>query len=305
MRAGRKIGCLVGLALLGAVAGLFLFELPYAGLIPPPERVLVFAHRGFGNLAPDNSLAGARLALRERMDGVDVDAQLTRDGEIVIFHDVSLERFTSGEGRVDARTMAELRAFDLAEKFGRDFASAPISSFEDFVAELTPAALLMVELKVPGLRDTGIERRAIEIIAKHDAFEQVYLSSFNPMVLRRLKRLEPRVRTVFIFMDTGWDPERVAATREEDRVALPWYLQNEVTRRAIRNLIRPDALSINRGVDEATIESLMQKGYPVFLWPVNDEAEIAWALAKRPYGLVSDEPVTARAMRDQFGDSGP
>jgi hypothetical protein len=125
------------------------------------------------------------------------------------------------------------------------------------------------------------------------------------MVLRRLKRLEPRVRTVFIFMDTGWDPERVAATREEDRVALPWYLQNEVTRRAIRNLIRPDALSINRGVDEATIESLMQKGYPVFLWPVNDEAEIAWALATRPYGLVSDEPVTARAMRDQFGDSGP
>ena len=305
MRTSRKVGGVVGLALLGAVAALFLYELPYAGLMSPPERALVFAHRGFGNLAPDNSLAGARLALRERIDGVDVDAQLTRDGEIVIFHDVSLERFTSGEGRVDARTMAELRAFDLAESFGRGFPNAPISSFEDFVAELTPATLLMVELKVPGLRDTGIERRAIEIIAKHDAFGQVYLSSFNPMVLWRLKRLEPRVRTVFIFMDTGWDPERVAATREEDRVALPWYLQNDVTRRAIRNLVRPDALSINLGVDEATIDRLLDKGYPVFLWPVNDESEIAWALEKRPYGLVSDEPLIAREMRDQFADRGP
>ena len=97
MRTSRKVGCVVGLALLGAVAGLFLYDLPYAGLVAPTERALVLAHRGFGNLAPDNSLAGARMAMRERLDGVDVDGQLTRDGEIVVFHDVSLERFT---GRV-------------------------------------------------------------------------------------------------------------------------------------------------------------------------------------------------------------
>ena len=153
-----------------------------------------------------------------------------------------------------------------------------------------------------GFADTGIERRAIEIIAKHDAFERVYLSSFNPIVLWRLKRLDPRVRTVFIFMDTGWDPERVAATRVEDRVALPWYLRNDVTRRAIRKLVRPDALSINQAVDEATIDALLEKGYPVFLWPLNDEQQITRALAKKPYGVISDEPVMARTLRDQLAD---
>jgi len=295
----RRILAGIGLALLGAVAALFLYERPYAGLIAAQERIMVFAHRGFGNHAPDNSLAGARLALARGMDGVDVDGQSTRDGEIVIFHDVSLERFTTGEGRVDARSMAELRGYDLGEKFGRGFQDVPIASFEDFVGEISPRALLMVELKVPGFADTGIERRAIDVIRRHDAFERVYLSSFNPVVLWRLERIDARVRTVFIFMDTGWDPKRVAETRVEDRVALPWYLRNDTTRRAIRNLVRPDALSINHQVDEATIDALLGKGYPVFLWPVNDEAQIAWALSKRPYGLVSDEPELARTLRDQ------
>jgi glycerophosphoryl diester phosphodiesterase len=297
-----KIGYVLSLALAAALAVPFLYEPPYEGLISSPERTLVFAHRGFGNHAPDNSLAGARIALREGLDGVDVDAQFTSDAEIVIFHDVSLERFTSGEGRVDARTMAELRSYDLAEKFGGGFPSTPIAAFEDFVAAVTPTALLMVELKVPGFRDSGIERRAIEIIARHEAFDRVYLSSFNPVVLRRLKQIEPRVRTVFIFQDTGWDPQRVAETRVEDRVAMPWYLRNDITRTAIRSLIRPDALSINQGVAEATIDKLLRKGYPIFLWPVNDEAEIARALARHPYGLVSDEPLLARRMRDQLPD---
>jgi glycerophosphoryl diester phosphodiesterase len=302
MRTSAKIGTYVGLAVLGALAYLFLYEPQYAGLISQQDRTLVFAHRGFGNHAPDNSLAGARIALREGMDGVDVDGQLSSDAEIVIFHDVSLERFTSGKGRVDARTIEELRTYDLAGKFGRGFVNVPIASFDDFVSEVTPTAILMVELKVAGFQDTGIERRAIEIIENQDAFDRVYLSSFNPIVLWRLKHLDQRVRTVFIFMDTGWDPKRVAETRMEDRVTLPWYLRNDITRKAIRKLVKPDALSINQGVDEATIDALLEKGYPVFLWPVNEEERITWALAKHPYGIVSDEPVTARTLRDQSED---
>ncbi|MGQ0383794.1 MAG: glycerophosphodiester phosphodiesterase [Gammaproteobacteria bacterium] len=292
----------LGLVILGAIAVPFLHEPGYSGSISIDGRILVFAHRGFGNHAPDNSLAGARIAVQQGLDGVDVDAQLTRDAEIVIFHDVSLERFTHGQGRVDAKSLEELRAYDLAEKYGHGFKDARIASFEDFVAELTPDALLMVELKVPGFADTGIERRAIDIIARHQAFDRVYLSSFNPVVLWRLERLEPRIRTVFAFMDTGWDPKRVAETRPEDRVTLPWYLRNDVTRRAIRNLVGPDALSIRHDVDEDTIEALLAKGYPVFLWPVNEEAEIRRALSRRPFAVISDEPMLALRLRDQSAD---
>jgi glycerophosphoryl diester phosphodiesterase len=158
----------------------------------------------------------------------------------------------------------------------------------------------MVELKVPAASDTGIERRVNDIIAQYDAYSRVYISSFNPVVLYRLKKIDPRIQTVFIFTDSGWDPTRVAETKEEDRVSLPWYLQHEWTRTAIRKIIKPDAVSVNYQVDAAVVEKLIAKGYPVFLWPVNNEGQITQALSHSPYGLVTDEPPLAKKLRDQF-----
>ena len=278
----------------------FLFEPQYDGLLTDDGRVLVFAHRGFGNHAPDNSLAGARLALENGLDGVDVDGQFSADKQVVIFHDPSLERFTTGTGRVDSKTVQELRTYDLSIKFGNGFSEVYISTFDDFVRTVTPEAYLMVELKVPGVADTGMEQQVSEIIQKYDAYDRVFISSFNPVVLYRIKRIEPRVRTVFILQDTGWDEQRVADTREEDRVALPWYLRTERTRVAIRKIIGADALSIHQDVEESVIDKLMAKGVPVFLWPLNDRQSVTWALGKSPYGLVSDEPLQALELRDEF-----
>ena len=299
----NRITRVFAILLLSAVAlGVyaFLFEPQYGGLITDDGRVLVFAHRGFGNHAPDNSLAGAQLALENGLDGVDVDGQFSADEQVVIFHDVSLERFTTGTGRVDSKTARELTTYDLSIKFGSGFSEVYISTFDDFVRTVTPDGYLMVELKVPGVSDTGIEQQVNEIVQKYDAYDRVLISSFNPVVLYRLKRIEPRIRTVFIFQDTGWDPQRVADTREEDRVALPWYLRTELMRVAIRKIIKADALSIHQDVEESVIDKLIAKGFPVFLWPVNDKQSVTWALGKRPYGLVSDEPLQARELRDDL-----
>jgi glycerophosphoryl diester phosphodiesterase len=125
--------------------------------------------------------------------------------------------------------------------------------------------ILMVELKVPGPGRTGIEERAVEIIRKHDAHRDVVLSSFNPLVLYRLKRLDPAVRTALIFMDTNWNPELLAEIRPQDRVDLPWPLRQEFIRRAVRKIVRPDLLSINHG-GLAVTERLIAKGWPAFIW---------------------------------------
>lgn len=281
---------------------LFLFEPKYTGLIDTDsDEILLFAHRGFGNHAPDNSLVGARMALENGLDGVDVDAQLSKDKQTFIFHDVTLERFTEGKGRVDAYTLEELQQFDMGLKYGNgtEFKDVYIESFETFVKEITPNALLMTELKIATLKDTGMEQEVINIIAKYDVFDQVYISTFNPVVLYRLKKIDPRVKTVFIFQDSGWDPARVAETRKEDRVSLPWYLQTEWTRRAIRKIIRPDALSINEHVSEKTIKDLQEKNWPVFLWPLNTKESIDWGISTQPYGIVTDEPILTKQLYNE------
>jgi glycerophosphoryl diester phosphodiesterase len=293
---------LAAIALLVVLAAgyLFLYEPPYRGtLVARPPRPLIFAHRGFGDLAPDNSLYAVERALEAGMDGVDVDGQLTKDGELVVFHDLSVDRLTSGTGRVRDKTRAEMLALDLGPKYEPALTGAHVRTFEDFLVAVKGRGILMVELKVPGMAESGIERRAVEIIRKHDAHREVVLSSFNPLVLYRLKRLDPHVRTAFIFMDTNWNAELLAEIRPADRVDLPWPLRQEPIRRAVRKLVRPDLLSINHEVDESVTRGLIEKGWPVFIWTVDEEPEIRAALAERPHGVISDQPVRARQVRGE------
>jgi glycerophosphoryl diester phosphodiesterase len=280
----------------------FRYEPRYGGkLIGMPPRPHVFAHRGFGNYGPDNSLYAAAQALDYGMDGVDVDAQLTFDDEIVIFHDLSVDRLTASSGRVRDKTKAEMLALDLGPKYSSNIVGANVRTFEDFVREVMRrrSGILMVELKVPGLRGTGIEQTAVDIIRKHRAHQQVILSSFNPFVLYRIKRIDPNVRTCLIFMDTNWNPELLAEIKPEDRVDLPWMVRQEWIRRGLRKIIKPDLLSINHEVPAAVTDRLIAKGWPVFIWTVNDFAAIRAALAHHPYGIISDQPIRAKQTRDE------
>jgi glycerophosphoryl diester phosphodiesterase len=292
----RWLLLVVLLLALAAGAYAFVYDPEYDGAAIPVSKPLVFSHRGFGDHGPDNSMAAALAGLDAGADGVDVDAQLTKDGKIVVFHDLRLDRLTSSSGKVGDYTLAELEKLDLAPKFpgrkadGTRYERAYVASFEEFVKRVSPEGILMVELKVTRPGDTGIEREAVRILRKHDAFDRVYLSSFNPIVIKRLESTEPRVVTVWAFMDTNWNAELLAEMRPEDVVDLPWFLRKEWTRRGLRKLLRPDMLSVNVEVAEQTRTHLIEQGWPVLLWAPNTKREIADALAQRPYGIISDEP---------------
>jgi glycerophosphoryl diester phosphodiesterase len=279
---------------------LFGYEPSYRGsLVVRAPRPLIFAHRGFGDHGPDNSLYAVEHALDVDVDGVDVDGQLTRDGELVIFHDLSVDRLTSGTGRVRDKTLKEMLALDLGPKYQPGMKGANVHTFEDFVRAVKGRGTLMVELKVPGLAPTGIEQRAVNVIRKYDAHLNVVLSSFNPVVLYRVKRIDPLVRTAFIFMDTNWNPELRAEIKQGDLVDLPWPLRQEFIRRALRKVIHPDMLSINHQVSEKVIRRLIAKGWPAFVWTPDTDADLRHALSKKPYGVISDRPIRAMQLRDQ------
>jgi glycerophosphoryl diester phosphodiesterase len=301
-RAGRaRKALLICLLLLVACCyWLFVYEPAYSGtLIEKPARTLVFAHRGLGNHAPDNSLYAVEQAMAAGMDGVDVDGQFTRDSQLVIFHDLSVDRLTSDTGRVSGKTLSEMLALDLGPHFDTAVTGAYVHTFEDFVLATRGKGILMVELKVPSAKKSGIEERAVGIIRKHGAQADVVLSSFNPLVLWRIKQIDPSIRTALIFMDTNWNPELVAEIKKGDEVNLPWPLRQEWIRRGIRKVVKPDLLSINVAVDSATTRRLIAKGWPVFLWTPDEPGEITAVLAKSPYGVISDEPVRAKELRGQ------
>jgi glycerophosphoryl diester phosphodiesterase len=297
----RKLLAGFAVVLVLLVGYYFGYEPGYHGLVTRPSRTLLFAHRGFGNFGPDNSLYAAVQALDFGVDGIDMDGQLTFDGDIVIFHDLSVDRLTNGTGRVRDKTKREMLALDLGPKYSGEIQGAYVHTFEDFVREVKgrTRGILMVELKVTGLGNSGIEERAVAIIRKYGAQQNVILSSFNPIVLYRVKKIDPTVRTCLIFMNTNWNPELLAEIKPEDRIGLPWIVRQEWIRRFVRKIVKPDLLSINHEVPASTTNRLIQKGWPVFIWTVNDERDIRTALSEHPYGIISDQPMRARQLRDQ------
>lgn len=295
----RNLARVLAAAGAAALGWLFLYEPAYSGTrAATPPRPLVLGHRGFGDEMPDNSLVATERALAEGLDGVDVDGQFTRDSVLVVYHDLSVDRLTNDTGRVASKSAAQMLSLDLGPKADSAMTGAFVRTFEDFVTTVQGRGLLSVELKVPRAGETGIEAAAVAVLRKHDAFDDVVLSSFNPLVLWRLKRFDPRTRTVLIFMDTNWNPQLLAEIKPGDEVPLPWPLRQEWIRRGIRKLVRPDYLSVNHEVDEATVDRLLAKGWPIFLWTPNDSARISWALAKRPFGVISDEGLLAKRLRD-------
>jgi glycerophosphoryl diester phosphodiesterase len=292
---------LLALLIAALIGWLFGFEPTYSGtLAARGTRPIVLGHRGLGDAAPDNSLFATEEALRLGIDGVDVDGQFTRDSVLVIYHDLSVDRLTADTGRVSGKTAAQMLALDLGPKAKIPMTGAMVRTFEDFVVATRGRGLLSVELKVPGAKASGIEEAAVAVLAKHNAFDRVVLSSFNPLVLWRLKRADARVRTVLIFMDTNWNPELVREIKKGDEVDLPWPLRQEWCRRAIRKIVQPDYLSVNHEVAESTIDRLLSKGWPIFLWTPNDDAGIVRVLNKRPFGMMSDQAVRAKQLRDSL-----
>jgi glycerophosphoryl diester phosphodiesterase len=278
---------------------LFLYEPQYSGSVDLREQPAIFAHRGYGDFGPDNALTSAQKAMDDGYYGVDVDGQLTADKQLVIFHDLSVDRLTSGEGKVSSLTLEELKKLDLNESFNNpEFDESYVSSFEDFVRDITPRGVLMVELKIPGVAKTGAEEEAVRIITKYNAFDKVYLSSFNPLVIYRLEQLDPRIHTALIFMDTNWNDELRSEIKPEDFVSYPWILQQEWARRAIRKIVAPDMLSVNVEVDINTRRLLIKKGWPIYLWTIDDATLVQETLADNPFAIISDQPARVREIQN-------
>ena len=108
------------------------YETPYENTNQIPEsNLLLVAHRGFGNYAPDNSITSVKIAIEAGMDGVDLDAQMTKDGHLVIFHDPKVDRLTNGTGYLKDYTLDKLRTLDMGVKFSPKFVGDRIATFEE------------------------------------------------------------------------------------------------------------------------------------------------------------------------------
>jgi glycerophosphoryl diester phosphodiesterase len=152
-----------------------------AGLLDAP-----IAHRGLwrGGGAPENSLAAFEAACKAGY-GVELDVRLSADGEVMVFHDDTLERMTASSGMVEEQTADELRALRL---LGSDQA---IPTLDDVIRLIDGRVLVLVELKTPPGQEGLLESRVADLLARSPGAAAVL--SFNADALAWMKRHAPRI----------------------------------------------------------------------------------------------------------------
>jgi glycerophosphoryl diester phosphodiesterase len=161
--------------------------------LPPPPAVVIIAHRGASGHAPEHTFAAYDRAVAARADYLEQDLQVTADGHLVVLHDATLDRTTTGSGPVDAHTLEEIRALDAGSWFAPEFAGERVPTLDEVLTRYGQSQRYYIETKAP-----GIEERLVALLDRHGLIEhaapgQVLIQSFEAASLRRIRELEPRL----------------------------------------------------------------------------------------------------------------
>lgn len=166
-------------------------------------KTKIWAHRGASGYAPENTLEAFELAIHQNADGIELDIQLTKDGELVVAHDEKIDRVTGKTGWIKDYTLKELKQF----RFNRthpEFTNACIPTLKEVYELMQPTNLTVnVELKTSICFYPGIEEKALKLAKDMQMEERIIYSSFNHYTLKTLKELDSSVRTGLLYED-GW-----------------------------------------------------------------------------------------------------
>ena len=241
---------------------------------------LTLGHRGASAAAPANTLAAFRLALELGADGFELDVQLTADNELVVIHDYSMDHTTDGSGLVRQKTLAEIKKLDAGVRFASRFAGERIPTLREVFEMAGKGPFINVEIKTTSPRGNGLEPRLIALIREYGLGERLVVSSFNPFALWRIRRLAPDMRLALLYADD-----------------LPAYLRN----RWLAFLSHPNAL--NPKYTMATSDHVrwaQAHGYGLYVWTVDDEAEMRRLASLGVSGIISNRPdVLKRVLSGQ------
>jgi glycerophosphoryl diester phosphodiesterase len=233
--------------------------------------VLIIGHRGARNLWSENSLEGFRRTRDLGVDGVEFDVHLSRDGELVVIHDPSLERTTEGTGPVADRTATELDAMGVPS----------LQAVLDVYAG-TPIELHM-EIKTDALGRPyeGLERQLLDVIGRRK-LEQAIVTSFVPGILETVRRLSPR--------------QRVLASLDRRSAELFGGLPAALDRFAV---IGNCMVAIEKGLLADSLDICLRRVGGEFLgaWVPNEADDIAQWLARPIRQITTDRPDVALVLR--------
>lgn len=217
------------------------------------KNAQIYAHRGARTIAPENTLPAFQAALDMGVAGIELDVHCSSDGQLVVIHDFTVDQLTSGTGPVGRYSANALNHIDAGSHFDPAFSHIGVPTLEQVLDLIGDRCVINVEIKSMDPYGGDQVEPLLATIQDRNLYEQILVSSFNPVTLIKTRWLDPKVRLGLLH-------ER----------PLPEYLQAAWT----DSLIQPQALHPHYSlVDSAYMQWASTLGCAVNTWTVNDSIE--------------------------------
>lgn len=232
---------------------------------------MILAHRGARKVAPENTLAAFKKAIKLGFDGVEMDIMLTKDGVPVVSHNDDLSHTTRSTGLISETLSYDLAKVDAGSLFGGHFRGEPIPTLDNVLALLSEHDLFIdIELKRQPHAHGGVEEIVSEMIYHHRIFDRVLVSSFSPLILRRFHKISPKIPTALII---GPHPF--------------FFLKTLLS----ANMLNVKAIKPVLQYTGATLVNFARKrDWKIFAWTVTTRQEYMKAVELGLDGVIADEP---------------
>ncbi len=238
----------------------------------------IFAHRGARGYAPENTLESFMLAVRQKADGIELDVQMTSDGELVIIHDESVDRTSDHKGLVKSFTLNELKQFNF-NNHNPEYPVCRIPTLEEVIQLIKPTDLrINIELKNGIFVYEGIEQKVLDLVRKYDMEDRVIYSSFNHYSIVKVKQMKPDAYCGFLHEDRFIGVPEYAAKYKMDAVHPALYFL----------------------IDEQYVKQARKYGLEINSWTINEPEHIWGALQLGIDILITDYPDRAIEIRRMF-----
>jgi glycerophosphoryl diester phosphodiesterase len=163
-------------------------------------RPILLAHRGDLAHAPENTLPAFHQAIQKGADGVELDVKLTRDGHVVVFHDMSMDRTTNGSGKLASLTLETIRSLDAGSWFHEKFTGTKVPLLEEVFETVGHNKLINIELTNYSTPRDGLVNSVCDLIKRHGNQGQIIFSSFFASNLKRAGQFMPEIPRALLAM---------------------------------------------------------------------------------------------------------
>jgi glycerophosphoryl diester phosphodiesterase len=235
----------------------------------------IFAHRGYSSAYPENTMSAFVAAEKAGADGIELDVQLTKDGEVVVIHDEKVDRTTNGIGFVKDLFYKELRQLNTNKKGGR---KEPIPALKEVLEWMSSNQLICnIEFKNNRFPYDGMEEKVIHLVRKFHLDNRIIFSSFNHYSIVHSYRLAPEIETAPLFLEG---------------IFMPWVYCQSIRAKGLH----PKHTTIS----DQIIQKTMENGIAVRPYTVNQEKDMHRLCNIKCTSIITDDPVKAIKIRNQY-----